>query len=436
MANHPLMFMLKIRKFGWLFALIAALSMWFYVEKVLIPYQEADAVLHYRPRGNLSDLYPRWLGARELLLRGRDPYQADGTREIQIGHYGRALDPNRPGDPKDEQRFAYPVFVALLLAPTVKMPFPEVQLVFRWLLIVLTLGSIFSWLRVLGWKPGLNVNATLVFLTMGSYAAVQGIKLQQLSLLVGGVIALSAVLLAGGQLVLAGVVLALASTKPQLVVLLVLWLSIWALSKWRERQSFFWGLFITEACLVAAGEYLLPGWIGRFADAVRAYRHYAGTGSVLEVLTGRSIGMLLNLALVLFAVLVCRRFRRAPTDSPGFQIATAVVLTVTVVIVPMIAPYNEVLLLPAVFLITRSWARIWKMNAASRLVGVIAAVIVFWPWIASLSLMLASIVLPASRVQPAWAMPLWTSPAIPIAVFSLLFFAVKAELVPDSATSL
>jgi len=52
-----------------------------------------------RPRGNLSDLYPRWLGARELLLHGRDPYSPEITREIQRGYYGRELDSSRPNDP-------------------------------------------------------------------------------------------------------------------------------------------------------------------------------------------------------------------------------------------------------------------------------------------------------------------------------------------------
>src|SRR5579864_8636458 len=80
-------------------ALTLSLSMWFYVTRILIPYQVADAAARQRPRGNLSDLYPRWLGARELWLNGRNPYSADVTREIQAGYYGRPLDPQRPNDP-------------------------------------------------------------------------------------------------------------------------------------------------------------------------------------------------------------------------------------------------------------------------------------------------------------------------------------------------
>jgi len=98
-------------------ATLAAASMWFYVDHVLVAYQVADAAEHGRPRGNLSDLYPRWLGARELLLHGRNPYSQEITLETQKGYYGRLLDASRPDDPKDQQGFAYPVYVVFILAP-------------------------------------------------------------------------------------------------------------------------------------------------------------------------------------------------------------------------------------------------------------------------------------------------------------------------------
>ena len=89
-----------------LISFLCAAGVWLYAQRVLIPYQMADAAAYNRPRGNLSDLYPRWIGARELLLHGRSPYSADVTREIQAGYYGRVLDPSRPADPKDQQAFA------------------------------------------------------------------------------------------------------------------------------------------------------------------------------------------------------------------------------------------------------------------------------------------------------------------------------------------
>src|SRR6202045_3352812 len=126
--------------------------MWFYVQRVLVPYQRADAQTHDRPRGNLSDLYPRWLGARELLLHKRNPYSPEITQEIQTGYYGRPLDPSRPDDPRDEQRFAYPVYVVFLRAATISLAFDVVRAGFQWLLVGIAVVSVLLWFRVLCWK--------------------------------------------------------------------------------------------------------------------------------------------------------------------------------------------------------------------------------------------------------------------------------------------
>ena len=36
-------------------------------------------------KGHPGDIYHRWLGSRELLLNGRNPYGKEVTEEIQIG---------------------------------------------------------------------------------------------------------------------------------------------------------------------------------------------------------------------------------------------------------------------------------------------------------------------------------------------------------------
>src|SRR5215475_14530453 len=110
-------------------AFLMSASMWFYVQRILIAHQIREAAAHDQPRGNFSDLYPRWLGARELLLHHRDPYSPEVTREIQQGYYGRALDPNSATDPRDQQAFAYPLYVVFLLAPFIYMSFHTVQVI-------------------------------------------------------------------------------------------------------------------------------------------------------------------------------------------------------------------------------------------------------------------------------------------------------------------
>jgi hypothetical protein len=412
--------LLKDSRLGLLLALLFAGSMWFYVRQVLVPYQKADAAIHGRPRGNLSDLYPRWLGTRELLLHHRDPYSVEVTREIQTGYYGRPLDPDRTDEPKDQQGFAYPLHVVFLLAPTVSLPFPVVQAGFRWLLVVLTLVSIFLWLRVLRWQPSCTVTAILIVLTLGSYAAVQGIKLQQLTLVVSALLAGCAAALVAGYFSLAGFLLALATIKPQLALPVAGWLVLWALSDWRRRQIFFWSFALTVAVFLLASEYVLPGWIGQFRDAVAAYRQYTGgAGSLLDVLATPILGKILAAAAVIAVAVTGWRVRRAAHDSVAFSTMFSLVLVVTLVIVPSFAPYNQVLLLPAVFLIATSWKGLWGRNRLTRLACGLAVLIVFWPWLASCGLMTASLFLPARSVQRAWTLPLYTSLGIPLVVLGL-----------------
>jgi len=354
-------------------------------------------------------------------LHGRDPYSPEITREIQIGYYGRPLDPASPSDPKDQQGFAYPAYVVFLLAPTIGIAFPIVQTGFRWFLVALTAAAVLLWLRTLRWRPSFTVTAILIALTLGSFQVLQGIKLQQLSLLVGGLIAGCALLLAEGYFALAGILLALATIKPQLLLPLVAWLLVWAFSDWRHRQNLIWGFAATMGVLFASAEYVLPDWIGRFRSAVAAYRQYNdGAGSVLDVLITPEWGRVLAALIVVAFAVTAWKFRRASNDSSTFSLMFGLVLAITVVIVPKAAPYNQILLLPAILLLARHWQILWRKNRMSRTLLMVCGLLIFWPWLAATALTIASLGLPANTVQKAWAWPVWTSLAIPLAVVVLL----------------
>lgn len=396
--------------------------MWLWVQRIAIPHQQIDSAERGIPRGNLSDLYPRWLGARELLLHRRDPYSLEITREIQQGYYGRVLDTSRPDDPKDQQAFAYPLYVVFVLAATVGLPFAVVQRIFLYLLVALTAASVLLWLRAVNWRLNLDAKLIWIVLVLGSFPAIQGFKLQQLTLLVAGLIALSMAALASGRFVWAGVALAIASIKPQLVILLVLWLCIWVAGNWRERRRFFWSMVLAAAALVLGAEILLPGWIQEFRAASAAYYNYTGGGrSVLDVLLSPTAGRAVSAFLVMGLLIALWRLRRAPESSPEFLYSLALVLATTLTVIPMFAPYNQLLLIPVLMLIVRAVRDLWTRSAISRGFTGITALTVFWPWIAAAGLVLASFFLPRTSVLKAWALPILTSLAIPITVLALVW---------------
>ncbi|MFZ0860528.1 MAG: glycosyltransferase 87 family protein [Candidatus Sulfotelmatobacter sp.] len=423
---------------GLALAIAASASTWFYMDRILRPQQLADAAAHSRPRGNLSDLYPRWLGARELLRHGRNPYSTGITREIQQGYYGRPLDPGRADDPKDQQGFAYPAYVVFLMAPTIDLPFNVVQKGFRWVLLVLAVATVLLWLYVLRWKTSLGTALIFIVLMLGWLPMVQGMKLQQLSLLVAGLLAACGACLAGGWFLLAGGLLALATIKPQLTWPLALWLLLWAGSEWRSRRRFVFGFSLLMLLLLGGAQLLLPGWLRMFVDGIGQYHQYTQSQSVLTSLFGLILGWILGVICVLACALGVWGLRGEAASSAAFGRAIGLVLALTVVIAPMSALYNQVLLAPAILALLRSERSGDRILPAVRRARAVGYLLLVWPWIATVGLSLAYLWLTPELRQHVWPMPLYSSYMVPVFVFGLaLLDAWRSEprCLPDSAAA-
>lgn len=399
-------------------ALLMAASMWLYVQLVLIPYQVTESPMRESPRGNLSDLYPRWLGARELLLHHRDPYSVDITRESQIGYYGRPLDPTRPSDPKDQQGFAYPVYVVLLLAPTVTLPFSTVHRLFFWLFIALTAASVPLWMRMLRWRVSRVALFIWIVLTLSCFPAIQALKLQQLTLLVAPLIACAMYALARDRLIICGVLLALASIKPQLVILLVIWLCIWAIGEWHERQFLVWSYVISMSVLMISGEVLLPGWIPEFYGAVKNYNRYTGGGNLLMDFLPSVFGRLTSALIIGMLLIFAWRYRRATPRTLVFQWLLCLTIATTLLVIRY-SPYNLLLLLPCIMVPVRAWRELWGKSRICRLLCSIGALAVFWPFLESVVLVIALAFVPELVERSAWGVPFYPT-YIPITFYALL----------------
>lgn len=415
----------------------SAASMWLFADRVLIPYQVADAAAHGRPRGNLSDLYPRWLGARELLLHGRDPYSRDVIAEIQAGYYGRTLDPKRPEDPKDQQAFAYPLYVVFVLAPLVRLPFFYVQRAFFWFLLLCTAVTVPLWLRFLRIRLSLWVQFSIAGGLVGSFAVMQALKLQQMTLFVAGLIAAGLVLLASGYFIAAGIVLALATIKPQLVLVLLLWIAIWTVADLRQRARFGISFIVTMAVLAGAATLCLPDWISRFWSAIAQYQAYTGATPVLEQLIRPVFARILELFALAIGARLCWKNRKVSEKSDAFAIITSLVLAVTVLDVPTFAPYNHVLLIPAMILLVRYREVILGGGVAVRFLWAISVALVAWQWFASAILAGMSFIVSTKLLFRAWAVPTWTLLFIPVVTAALIIVythrTLRASIAPPSA---
>jgi hypothetical protein len=256
-------------------------------------------------------------------------------------------------------------------------------------------------------------------LMLGWLPMVQGIKLQQLSLLVAGLLAACGACLTGGWLFLAGGLLALATIKPQLTWPLVLWLMLWAGSEWRSRRRFVFGFGLMMLLLLGGAELVLPGWVRMFVAAIRQYHQYTQNQSLLTFLFGPITGRIVA-AFSVFGCLLCVwGLRRERPSTTAFGQAFALVLALTVVIVPMFALYNQVLLAPAILALLRSSSSGDPVLPAVRLARFVGGVLLVWPWIATTGLSLVYVWLTPELRQRVWPMPFYSAFILPVFVFGL-----------------
>jgi hypothetical protein len=419
LAHNPITLLLA--------ALICAAGAWLYAQRVLVKYQIADAEAHGRPRGNLSDLYPRWFGARELLLNGRDPYGADVTRDIQQGYYGRPLDSAIPTDLKDQQKFVYPLYVVFLLAPTIHQSFDWVRREMFWVLLVCTIAAVLLWLQVLRWALPCRAQCAIVVLTLGSLPVVQGLKLQQLTLFVAALLALSIWLFAADHQITAGVMLAVATIKPQLVAILLLWLFVWTLADFRRRFRWLLSFLVTMAALAAASEHFLPHWLPRFFGAVRDYRTYTDAVSVFTKLVPAPWNIMVLLLTAAATFSLAWQTRAHAASDRAFAGTAALVLAATVILIPSYALYNQVLLVPALLWLARERGALWNGGVIRRSLLLLAGACLLWPWITAVILAAVSFFVPPETVEKAWAVPFWTALLLPVGVAALVLVAQDAR---------
>ena len=349
-----------MRSFLWLLlSLFVSGTTWLYVHRVLIPWEYHVNVEIGTLKAELGDLYSPWVGARDLLLYGRNPYSPDVSHEIQMAFYGRIVTQApevSAQDAVDEQRFAYPVYVVFLMAPTVNLSFVEVQ---TWAPVVLALSTLIGvvlWFDTLRWHPSWPTAVAVFLFVLSTPPIAQGLRLRQLGLVVGFLLAFATWCVSRNLLGTAGTVLAVSTIKPQMVALPLLWFVCWAIGDWKKRWRLLAGFVATLAALVGAGELILPGWLRYFFEGLRAYRQYAYRPPLLELALGNPLGEILSAAVIVGILAFAWKNRKEPGDSPQFTMVLATFLIASLLTMPLYPLFNQLLLILPVMIVLRDWA--------------------------------------------------------------------------------
>ncbi len=348
------------------------------MHRILLPWEDFVNVQQGQVKAQLGDLYPRWVGTRELLLNGRNPYGPEVSHEIQMGFYGRPIEQsyNKPRfEIIDEQRFVYPLYVVFLMAPSVHWDFAQLQ---SWAPVffgAVTVISLWLWMRVLDWHPPRLAVAGMIMLVLSSPQIAQGLRLRQLGLFVVFLIALASWCVTRQRYAMAGVLLAISTIKPQMVALVLLWFLLWSFGDWRKRWPLAAGFGASLALLAGGAEWLLPGWPRFFLAGLAAYAKYFPTTSPVRLILGNWIGGALSVLALAALVVFAWGVRKTEADSREFAYTLALFFIATTLLMPLLTPYNQALLLLPVVLLLRDWKTLPSLGR----IGFSA--LVTWPWI-------------------------------------------------------
>ncbi|MCB0193956.1 MAG: DUF2029 domain-containing protein [Anaerolineae bacterium] len=223
-----------------------------------------------------NDFFVRWLGGREYLLHGTNPYDQSVAEQAQQAMFGRLTTP----EDKDEAYFAYPLYTLYFFWPLSLLPYAWAQAIWMTLLQFMLLGLTILSIRLAGWSPPKWLFWVTVFWGIFFYNGARIIILGQFSVLVGLALLLSLWAIEARRDILAGVFLSITTIKPQMVVFVIIFLLVWALfqSRWRIIVSF----GISMVTLLLSSMLLIPTWPVDFIRNAIAYSDYVAFGTPLE----------------------------------------------------------------------------------------------------------------------------------------------------------
>lgn len=406
---------------------LAALAMVAYLQRVGYP----DARQQLGSTGLAPDrgvgLFPPWYASQQLLLHGRDPYSSEIAQEIQLRVYGRPAEGEPTSLVRDQHRFAYPLHLSLLLAPTVWLSFHTAQWLVLGLLLASTAASVPWWLRGLGVDAGHR--GVLIAAVLGSLAIQQGLHLQQIGMLVAALLAGAVAAVAAGRYRLAGVLLALASVKPHLAAGMIGWMMVWAAGDLRRRRALLVGFGITLVILLGGATLLLPDWPVRWLRVITSYPNYTGARPLLLAAFGRG-GIVLGLAAGGALMYGWWQARASQVGSPRFRRVVLLTLATQMLLIPTWIGHNQILLLPVALAAAVHARELWAAGVGSRLILLAAAGAVAWERIAATLLALGSATgwlrTPQAAVVALPVYPLFWFP-----VLAMLLAVAYARLRPD-----
>ncbi len=303
--------------------------------------------VHQNPGGN--DFLVHWMGTRAFLVDGISPYSDQTALQIQTFAYGG---PAQKG--QHELRVAYPFYSIILFFPfALFSDFSVARAVWMTVLEVGLLGLSLLSIRLANWKPNLLTLALFILFSVLWYHAVR-------PLINGNAVILVALMIVGALLAIrsgadefAGVLLAFTTIKPQVVLVFLVFIVLWAIFNRRWRLVAW--LVGTVVILAGVAAFLLPDWILQNLREVIRYPGYNPPGTPGSALAtwfpakGEQLGVALTA--VIMIILLFQWIIGRNADARGFLWIACLTLVASQWIGIQTDPGNFIVCFPALALV-------------------------------------------------------------------------------------
>jgi hypothetical protein len=375
-------------------------------------------------RGNTFDFYPRYIGT-QAFWRGESPYSEAVTTRIQVGIYGDTLPPDA-----DQQRFAYPAYAAVLLAPLTLLAADAATALWMALQLVALGWALYLWFDILDWQvPPLQRFMLIAVLLIAFRYPITLYLIAQFTGVIILCITLGVYFLLKRHDLPAGICFAFATLQPTIsaplggVILLVYALR----GRWKGLAAFIITLAILTAITIASIGWWVPDFLDNLGDYARYATYYLWTPELIEPPLVRTVFIAVVLAPAGWAAWV---FLRRPhplsvttlpeSEVQGVRAFLFTLIPVSLLLLPQTGSYYLMLLLPLLLASLQNAARMRGLARGLALLACASGLLIPWLYLmlAEETRRIEALLLPV-HVWGVWLGTMWAARRVNIPATSV-----------------
>jgi hypothetical protein len=242
-------------------------------------------------------------------------------------------------------------------------------------------GLIFTTASLTRWRPSFWGGLAFVLFAFGRPDVLRALFVGNPALVMALLIGIGLLLVVREQYGFAGVFFGLTIIKPNLSVLLLVFVFLWAVS--HRRFGMILSMLLAGGGLVAGSVALLPQWPRLYYQELLAFypeRFPSSPAAVVWTwLPELGPWVMLGVAIALMLVLLISWWQALGKDSRWFLWTAALTITFTLLVGLPVSLSDHVILLVPFALVSSTWAQKWKGAGSKLAVGVmVLTVVVAW----------------------------------------------------------